>query len=88
MTVLKYGAIILLSLTALILLIFSIKSRKPLRFLLFNGFMGVCVLLILYFIRKLTGINIALNPYTVGSSAILGIPAVIGLLILNFIMLM
>lgn len=88
MTFFKYGAIILLAIFALTLLILAVLSRKPIRFLLFNSFIGVCILLILYLTRKFTGLNIALNPYTVSASAILGAPAVFGLMILNFIILM
>ncbi len=88
MMFLKYGVLILASVFGLTLIIFALLSRKPIRFLLFNGFMGVCLLLILYLTRKFSGLNIAFNIYTLSGSAIFGAPAVLGLLFLNFIMLM
>lgn len=73
---------------ALIYLIFAFKSHKPVKFLLFNAFLGTSFLLILYLTRKLTGLNVAINQYTAIFSSIFGVPTVLVLLFLNFIILM
>jgi len=88
MTIFKYFLLTIFIISILSILIYSIKSRKPIKFLLFNAFIGVTTLLILYFTRKLTGLNIALNPYTVIISSTLGVPAVILTLFLNFLIIM
>ncbi|MBO5210864.1 MAG: pro-sigmaK processing inhibitor BofA family protein [Clostridia bacterium] len=88
MTFLSYFIIIILCITAFLTLIFSFKSLKPLKFLVFNAFLGITTLLILYLTRKFTGLNIAINHYTVISSSFLGLPAVLLLLIINIITLM
>lgn len=87
MDFLKYGAIVLLCITYIIILILSFKSRKPLRFLLFNAFLGVSVLFLIHFTKKLTGFSLPINEYTLFGVSTLGIPAVIGYLILNFILM-
>lgn len=88
MTVFKYFLLTIFIISILAILIYSIKSRKPIKFLLFNAFMGIATLLILYLTRKLTGLNIALNPYTVILASTLGVPAVILTLFLNFLIIM
>lgn len=85
MLVLKYAAIILLSLAALLILIFSIVSRKPLRILLFNCMLGVAAFIAVELTKKYTGVDIRLNEYTATATAVLGIPGVCGVLILNLI---
>ena len=87
MDFLKYGALILLSVTYIIILILAFKSRKPLRFLLSNAFFGVCILFLIQFTKKLTGFSLPINEYTLLGASTLGVPAIIGFLILNFILM-
>ena len=44
MDVLKYGAITLLSITAIIIIIFAMRSGKPLKSLLINAMLGIAAL--------------------------------------------
>ncbi len=88
MTFLKYTLIILLSTIFLLTLILAFKSRKPLSFIFFNAFVGTTLLLILYLTRKITGLIITLNPFTVISATVLGLPSVILTLLLNIFILM
>ncbi len=85
MEILKYCAIALLTICFFIILVFSARTKKALKLLLFNSFLGLGVLFALYFTKKYTGIILALNEFTVIGSSILGIPAVIGFLILNLL---
>lgn len=87
MEILKYILISILALFSITLLIIAIKSKKPFRFIIFNGLIGVAVLLILHFTQKYTGINLPVNQYTVVGSVSLGVPSIIGFLISNIIFL-
>ncbi len=85
MDFLKYLVLSLLSITALVILFLSAKAKKVLKFLILNSFIGISVFAILYFTKKYTGLNLGLNEYTLVGSSVFGIPAVIGLLVLNLI---
>lgn len=85
MDIFKWATIILLAVSVLIILVFAARTKRALRCLLINSFLGISVFLILYFTKKFTGIVLALNVYTALGSAIFGIPAVIGFLLLNLI---
>lgn len=87
MTLFKYIIFSIAILIAILILFFAFKSQKPIKLILFNWFLGITSLLILYLTRKYTGLNIAINQYSVLLSSILGLPAVLILLILNFIIL-
>lgn len=78
--------IILLSIFFLTILLFAIKSRNFFKTLLFNAFLGMCVLAIIDLTGKFTGIFIPINEYSVAGSGTFGIPAVCGFLILQIIL--
>ena len=88
MTNLSYFILILFILLTVLTLIFAFKSFKPFKFLCFNAFLGLTTLFILYLTRNRTGLIVSINQYTIIGSSFLGIPAVLILLILNFITLM
>ena len=83
--ILKYSVWAIICLVNLVL---AFRSRKPFKFIIFNAFLGVTTLLILYLTKKFSGLLITINPLTVISSAVLGVPSVILILALNFIILM
>ena len=85
MNYLKYAVIILLSVTAFIILIFCLLSKKPIKTLLFNVFLGVCSLAIINLTSKFSGAYIPINQFTVVGSGVFGMPAICGFLILNLI---
>lgn len=87
MIFLKYAVLILLGITYLYILILSIKSRKPFRFLFLNALSGILIICIISLTKKFTGVIIPVNEYTIIGSTTLGIPAIIGFLILNFIIM-
>ena len=77
--------IVLLSVFALAVVFFCIKSHKFFKTLLFNAFIGVCVLAIIDLTAKFAGMFIPINPYTVTGSAVFGLPAVVFFLVLQVI---
>ncbi|MEE1161043.1 MAG: pro-sigmaK processing inhibitor BofA family protein [Acutalibacteraceae bacterium] len=87
MEILKYGGIAVLAIGALAILIFAAKTKKLFKTLLFNAFLGLAVMIIIDLTAKFTGAHIPVNWWTVTGSAVFGIPAVCGYLILPIIFL-
>lgn len=85
MEILKYGGIAVLAIGALALLICAAKTGKPFKSLLLNAFIGIAVMAAIDLTEKFTGVHIPVNQYTVTGSAVFGIPAVCGFLILPII---
>lgn len=80
MQFIKISLIILLSVYAVFLLAFSAKSGRWLKTLLLSALSGLAVMAAVNLTDSFTGISIAVNGWTVASSALLGIPGVLGLL--------
>ena len=70
---------------AVALLIFAAKTKRFFKTLLLNAFLGIAVMAIIDLTAKFTGVHIPVNQYTVAGSAVFGIPAVCGFLILPII---
>lgn len=87
MQFLKISAMVVLSVTAFILLVFFIKSRKPVKSLISNAFSGIIALILINLTTNFTGIHIPVNWWSVSASAGLGIPGVIGLILVQIIFL-
>ena len=85
MEFLKCFIIILLTLYLLSMLIIAAKSGKAFKYLFLNAFLGLFILLILYFTKSFTDINLAINKITVALSGFFGIVGVIFILCLNLI---
>lgn len=83
MDILKYGAIALLSITAITIIILAMRSGKPLKLLLTNALLGVAALAIVDITTRFTGVHIPVNQWTAVGSAVYGIPCVCGLLVLQ-----
>lgn len=77
--------IVVLSVFFLTILFFAIKSRKFLKTLLFNAFLGIGILALIDLTGRFTGIYIPVNLYSVAGSGAFGIPAVCGFLVLQII---
>ena len=75
--------VVLLSCFALAIVFFAIKCHKFFKTILFNAFIGICVLAIIDLTAKFTGMFIPINPYTVTGSAVFGLPAVALFLVLQ-----
>ncbi len=87
MDFIKYLIITISVISLLIILFFALKSRKFIKIMLFNAFLGVGLLTVFYLIKPYIGFFIPINEYTVFLSATFGIPAVIMFLCLNVIFL-
>lgn len=74
-------------LSAIIILGLSLYSGKPLKNLLLNALLGLIALISLAATSRYSGINIQINPVTVVGTAVFSVPAVIGFLVLNIIIL-
>ena len=85
MEVLKYGALILLTVGFIAVTVFSVKSGKAVKTLLLNAFAGAAVRAIINLTAKFTGVYVPLNPYTAAGAVCYGVPAVCGFLILPII---
>ncbi len=85
METLKILCLSLLGITAFMIFIFALKSKKPFKVLLFNAFMGLTLLAIIDLTSKFTGVYIPINEYTVTGSAVFSIPALCAFLAMNFI---
>ncbi len=87
MQFLKVFSVAVLSVTALILIVFFIKSRKPIKSLVLNAFSGIISLILINVTTSFTGIHIPVNWWSVTACAGLGLPGVIGLILLQIIFL-
>lgn len=85
MEILKYLMFSLLAIFTLVMLILSARSKKAFKYLFFNALIGIFVLLMLYYTKRYTGLNLGLNKITVGVSGVFGTVGVIGLLVFNLI---
>ncbi len=86
MEILKYLCLCVLGIGYFIILIFSARTKKALRLLVLNSFLGICVFCTIYLTKKYTGITLALNEYTAIGTLTFGVPAVIGFLFLNILL--
>lgn len=86
MRVLGVVAIVWLCVCSFVLLVLHIKSHKMIRSIFLNALLGFAAIAVINLTQKFTGVHIPLNPYTVGGSGILGLPAVCGAIILQMIM--
>ncbi len=85
MHILSASVIILTCIFALVILVFHIRSRRPLRSILLNAALGISALVAVNLLTRFTGVHIPVNPYSVGGAAIFGIPAPLALIILQTI---
>ena len=87
MEIIKTVLISVLSVFALGILFFYIKSRRPFKSAAINALIGLSAVAIVNLTWRFTGVHIPLNIYTVPSSAVFGIPAVCALIIFQTIIM-
>ena len=85
MRVLSVLAVITVCVFFLIILVFHIRSPRPLRSLLLNAALGIISLVAINLTTRFTGVHIPVNPYSAGGSAVFGIPATVALIILQML---
>ena len=79
--------IAVLSVFALIIMFFHIKSRRPLRSAAINAFLGLAALAAVNLTTRFTGVRIPINIYTLPGAAIFGIPACAAFIALDMLLL-
>lgn len=62
-----------------------IKSEKGATSFALSAFQGIAALFAVNLVGMVTGVTVAVNWYTLGAFTILGLPGVVGALLLNFI---
>lgn len=65
--------------------IFAAGTNKPFKTIIFHAFLGVGAIAIINLTSKFSGVYIPINPYTLTSSATLGLPGTISLLLIKII---
>lgn len=73
-------------LAILFILIALFRSGRFLRCLLFSVVTGNAALLIISYLGAFTGVTLSLNLFTVGTASILGIPGVLGMLVIRLLL--
>lgn len=85
MQFIKISFIIILVIYIIFLLYFSYKNGKIIKTLLISALSGIITFTAVNLLSSLTGITISVNAWTLGSSAVFGMPGVLGLLIFRMI---
>lgn len=67
------------------ILVTAFKSAKPLKIMMISAFVGVASLVTLSLTSGLTGLELALNWWSVSTAAIFSLPGVILMLAINMI---
>ena len=65
--------------------IFAAVTKKPFKTIFLYAFLGVAGIILVNLTSKFSGVYIPINAYTLGSSAALGIPGTMSLLLLRII---
>ncbi len=81
----KFGLIAALVLSALIIIISAIKTKRFFSCVILSSLQGIIAVFAVNALGLVTGLHLSLNAYTITASAIGGTPAVIGLIILEII---
>lgn len=74
--------------SAACILWWMIKSEKGGRSFILSAFQGIAAMFAVNLTGLVTGVTLAVNWYSIAAFSLLGLPGVIGALILNFIMAM
>lgn len=85
MQILKISLIVIFIVYVIILLGLCYKSKKFLKSLIISSFIGLFAFMFLQLLSPVLNIKIPLNMFSVSVSAILGIPGIAGMLILNLL---
>ena len=64
----------------------TIRTGKPLRRLVASGVQGACALGLVDVLGTFTGVSLGFSWFTAGVGLVLGIPGIIGLLLLRLVL--
>ena len=82
---LKTIIICLCALYGFLYFLFAILTQKPFKTIFTFAFLGISALALIDLTARFSGVYIPINSYTLGTSAALGLPGTIGLLVLRVI---
>lgn len=80
MQFIKVSYIIILVIYTLFLIYFCFKNGRFIRTLLLSALSGVLTFTVVNFLSIYSGVGIAVNWWTLGTSSLFGMPGVLGLL--------
>lgn len=80
---LKITVYVVLGLAALTVVLAMLRSHRGVRAILLTAVQGVAAICAVNLLGLLSGVNIALNWYSVSVGVLFGTPGVIGILLLN-----
>lgn len=83
---LQIGLIALLIVTAVAVLTVAARNEKPLRRLFGSGAQGLLAVALVNVTSGLTGVSLGFSWLTAGCGVLLGIPGVIGLVLMQIIL--
>lgn len=83
---LQIGLVGLLVITAIAVFTAAVRSGKPLRRLFGSGAQGLGALALVNITAGLTGVSLGFSWLTAGCGALLGIPGVIGLVLMQIVL--
>lgn len=72
---------------AIALLCAAAKTDHFFKTLIFSALIGSSVFLALVLLSPFTGVELSLNPWSLGTSAAAGLPGVVGMLIVKLILI-
>ena len=72
--------------TGVAVLMAAIRTGKPLRRLAVSGTQGLCALGLVDVLGAFTGVSLGVSWFTAGVGTVLGIPGVIGLLMMRLVL--
>jgi len=81
MNIIEITFTVLSCIAGLFILIFAFKTRRPFRTIFSSALLGVSSLFIVSITGGFTGIQVAMNFFTLGTSAVLGLPGVIAIIL-------
>ena len=82
----QIGLIAVLVLTAIAVFTAAVRSDKPLRRLFSSGVQGLVAIALVNVTAGLTGVSLGFSWLTAGCGALLGVPGVIGLVLMQIIL--
>ncbi len=83
---LQIGLIAALVLSAIAVFAAAVRSDKPLRRLFASGMQGLGAIALVNVTTGLTGVSLGFSWLTAGCGALLGVPGVIGLVLMQIIL--
>lgn len=85
MKIYMYSILAAAIISELFVLFFCLKSGKPIKNLLLSAICGIAAIIAVNLTTRFSGVHIPVNPYSVVSSSIFGIPAVCGMVIMGML---